>query len=110
MSSILLTNPPDSCECPCNLIGYTDLQDKRCLECLKNRPKLDSNLVQKDSINNALKGKLSNCNEAKTICTDLASKQQKKIERQKKWLKWFKVGIGILVGIAITELIIILAL
>jgi len=107
--TIQLTNPPDSCECPCGLIGYTDIQDQRCLECIVNRTKIDSNLRDKDTIIAAQKGQLELQGEEITICTQLASNQRGTIQRQDKSIKWMRVIIGAITGVAVVELIIILA-
>lgn len=101
--------PPDSCECPCNLIGYTDLQDARCLECLNSRPKLDSNLVDKEIQIAAQKAQLGEKDKLISDCTTYATNLQAKLERREKLKKWLNVAIGVLIGIAIIELIIILA-
>ncbi len=107
-SLTLQNNPPDSCDCPCGLIGYTDVQDKRCLECLQNRPKLDSNLVDCDSTNLALTNKLKIKNEKLTVCTDIATRQEATITSLEKKNKWLKIAIGAITGIAILEGILIL--
>ena len=90
------------------MIGYTDVQDARCLECLVNRPRLDSNyrecmaaIQDKQHQNDLLIEKLTLCGDA-----ILALKSENdKLARNKKWLQ---VGIGTVMGIAIFEAILLI--
>ncbi len=108
-TSIILPAPPDSCICcPDSLIGYTDEQDARCLECLVNRLKKDSTIEDQRAVILSLRAEKGIINEQLSLCSDLTNAQRAQIKKILRKKKWLGIGFGTATGIAIFELLIII--
>jgi hypothetical protein len=95
----------------CKGIHYTDNQDKRCLECLVNKPKRDSLLINSKFKIDNLQLQISEFKEQKIILNESISDLNKGWSKDKKRLKFslnlnkygipIALGGGLLIGILI---------
>jgi len=78
------------------------------LECLVNRPRLDSTIQDQKVIIQEKDTTIVLVNDKLTVCTEVITQlhaENEKLHRNKKWLQ---IGIGTFAGIAIFEAIILL--